>query len=98
MVLLRNSQTLPSLRLDPPEIVQLLSCWFDESCVTLSLAGGSDAVAAGEGFSIRLKSKLLANHNDPLRAREPDSPRGSVIHVPKLLQIQTLKAARSLGR
>ena len=38
---------------DPPgkEIVQLLSRLPEKSCNTLSLAGGSDAVAAGEGFS-----------------------------------------------
>ena len=54
--------------LSPEEVVQLLNSWLEKSCNTLPLAGGSDAVAAGEGFSRSDTSKLPAIRIAPLLA------------------------------
>ena len=51
----------------PAVVVQLLSGLFEKSCNTLPLAGGSGAVATGEGLSRQPNSKVSANRIDPLR-------------------------------
>ena len=42
--------------------------WTQKTCIPFPRAGGSDAVAAGEGFSRRTEPNHPAQLNNPLRA------------------------------
>ncbi len=69
-------KTFASLPFTSGEVVQLLRWVIEKSCNALPRAGGSEAVAAGEGFSRSQKSKLPATRITLSGTEGPTLPEG----------------------